>query len=192
MALQLTHPPQQLTDSVRSALQHKARKRRFVTPALAGSKAASLSLVAPHPVFALSLEDLTSGRGLDAAVQVGWRYLVSRDDRTLAAVETPMTEVEPELQLNEGPFVGGTVETIRLVEDLDEVKQRDFELRLLKVVALYTVALWLQGDDDILVPMAQCHPALESGGRYSGVEFVERLREPAQQQAAFDTSPRER
>lgn len=195
MALRLSEPPPDVTATLRSVLLDRSRKRRFATPALAKAKAADVSLAAPHPVFVLGLDDLAAGRGLGAADRVAWRYLVLEKDLTVAAVEAPSrpgADVGRDLIVNEGPFVGATTDAIRLVEELPEVGERDFELRLLRIPALYVVALWLHGGDgDVVVPLAPAPPALEAGARYSGAVFTERLQDPAREQLEFDSTPRE-
>lgn len=198
MALRLTNPPRELTEEVRSLLLERSRRRRFVTPALSRSTTSALALSVPHPVFVLSLDDLTSGGGLGAAAQIGWRYLIREDERTIAAVEVPLTRADAGggLQLNEGQFVGATDEAITQIENSAALSERDFELRLVRVMALYTMAIWLHNEgpaevDDLVMPIGQTHPALESGTQYSAEEFVERLRGPAREQLSIDTSPQE-
>ncbi len=88
--------------------------------------------------------------------------------------------------------MGATSETVAMAEALEEVERGGYELRLLKILPLYTVALWLRpdGDDpDLLIPMGQAHPAVESGRVYRPAEFLEALSGPASEAARFDNRP---
>lgn len=193
MPLKTTAPPREVTDRIRTTLRSRVERTGFRLPALLGASKRDLALGAPHPVYLLTLDDLTEGRGLDAARPAGWRYLVHRDGRFIAAAELPPGGTATDLVVNEGPFVAATAAAIEAAERLPEVDAADFEARLLKIPALYTVALWLRspdGADDLVVPVGDAHPALESGRAYRADAFVEALIGPAREQRAFDTSPR--
>ncbi len=195
MTLHVGEPPVELTDGVREVLRRRAEKGRFSTPVLGSVKAEELTVGAPHRVYTMTLEDVAEQRSLDTARFTSWRYLVYRGDRAVAGIEVPDTEVEDlegRIQVNEGQFVGATSETVAMAEALDEVERSGYELRLLKILPLYTVALWLRpdGDDpDLLIPMGQAHPAVESGRVYRAAEFLEALSGPASEAARFDNRP---
>ncbi len=196
MALHVGSPPTELTDGVREVLRRKAEKKLFRTRALEKTSPDELSLGAPHGIYTLGAADLAARRGLDAAEFAGWRYLVQREAGAIAAVEIPADvdgNIERFMQLNEGQFVGATFEGVAAAEKLDEVRRSGYELRLLKIPALYTVALWLhpeEGGEALLIPIGQCHAALVSGQVYSPDEFVGVLAEPAEEVIRLDTSPK--
>lgn len=197
MALHVGNPPTDLTDGVRDVLRRKAEKKQFRTPALVRVRPDELSLAAPHSVYTLGSQDLAAHRGLDAALFAGWRYLVQQDAGAVAAVEIPTEtngNIEQTMQLNEGQFVGATFEAVAAIEQSEEVRGSDYELRLLRIPALYTVALWLHsgtGDRDLLMPIGQCHPALDTGRLYHPDEFTEALAGPAEELGRVDTRPTE-
>ena len=91
---------------------------------------------------------------------------------------------------NHGPFVASTVEGVGRAEALDAVQQEDFELRVLEVPGLYTVALWLHGPRDLLMPLPPTRGRLEPHVVYEEGEVIELLREPAASRLNFDDRPR--
>lgn len=190
MPLRLSEPPSQVVDAVRETLLGWARRHEFRTPALRGAKADNLGLTLPHPVYALTLQDLADGRGPGAAEHVAWRFLLQDGERVVAAVEVPAGGGGP--TVNEGPYVRATESALAMLEQLPEVDGTEYELRLLKVVALYLVAVWLHegdGSADLMVPIGDVPPWVESGRSYRAEELTGRLAEPAQAQLAFDSSP---
>jgi hypothetical protein len=159
MAFIAPKPPQQALDAVHSTFLDLSRNGAFRSPALR-SAAGSLQLTEPHQVFTLGLSDLAAGKGLKAAKPTGWRYLVQEGDNVLASAE--VTSAGPADKyvfsaFNEGRFVASSANAMRAVREFPEVKQGNFELRLLNVPGLYVMALWLhgaQGKGDLLVPLA--------------------------------------
>lgn len=190
MPLRLAEPPQPLLDAVRETLLGWARRGEFRTPALARARADDLGLALPHPVYALTLQDLADGRGPEAAEHVAWRFLLQDGERVVAAVEVGVTGGEP--VLNEGPYVRATADALSALEQLPDAAARDYELRLLKVVALYLVAVWLHegaGADDLVVPIGEVPPGIEADRPYRAADLTGELAEPARAQLAFDSAP---
>jgi hypothetical protein len=137
-----------------------------------------LALVAPHRMFTLRLDRVFTG-DLDAVAEAsGWRFLVTDEERVLASAETTEDNGEA-VALNVGPYVSSTSEAIDELEQLPDVARGDFELRILKVPALYVVAAWLAGGTQILVPLAPAPSFLEPGKPYSEGDFLAALEEPA-------------
>jgi hypothetical protein len=137
----------------------------------------------------LTLQELADGRGTDAAEHVAWRFLLQDGQRTVAAVEVPVGGGEP--AVNEGPFVRATASALSKLEQLPDVERGDYELRLLRVVALYLVAVWLHGDgsNDLIVPIGEAPAGLEADRPYRADELLGELAEPARAQLAFDSAP---
>ena len=57
----------------------------------------------------------------------------------------------------------------------------NYEVRMLRVPALYVVALWLKdldGDDDLIVPLVPAPAFLEAGRAYREAEFLDTLEAP--------------
>ena len=158
MPLQAPEPPRQAA-TVRSTFQAFAANGTFRSPALRNATG-PLSLTEPHQVFALGLDDLIAGRGLEAAKPTGWRYLVQDGEKVVASAEKPMPGTAGDhvfSAINEGRFVASTAEAIGRARALPEVGKGSFELRYLQVPGLYASALWLHaagGGGDLLVPLA--------------------------------------
>jgi hypothetical protein len=123
--------------------------------------AATPSVTRPLPVYELGLDDLANGKGLEATFLVAWRYLLAVNDQIRQAAEIfpdPQTAGTRFGFLTTG-FVNGVEEAFRLAEQLPVVANKAYEIRALRVPALYVVALWLkdlQGDEDrfIVIPPA--------------------------------------
>src|SRR5215468_6718442 len=138
-----------------------------------------LQATAPHTVYELGLGDVAAGAGLDKARPIAQRYLLVQANRPVAAAEIAVARDAPAsrfAQLNDGPFVAGTQTAIAEAEQLPAVQRGDYELRLLRIPALYVVALWLASTDpsagDLVIPIAPTPPELVAGQSYSGAELV--------------------
>lgn len=143
----------------------------------------------PQPIYHLGLDAIASGRGLDAAEPIGWRYLLGQTATppTIAAdvLRAPAGQSYVFAGLNQGPFVGQMLEVLRRTGRDPKVSQGDFEPRMLRVPALYIVALWLKERSpwrDILIPLEPSHPALTPGLSYTVAEFEAALRRAAEEQ----------
>lgn len=183
MPLRVMEPP----DEVRQAAAdhvHQLATPRGVFPALRDVVREELTLVAPHRIYTAGLDALLE-RGLDGAAFTGWRYLVADRDRVVASAELAGDAGESPL-LNEGPYVASTATAINELEQLPEVTTGDFELRLLKVPALYIAAAWLVGDQRLVIPLAPAPSFLQPGRPYSESDFTAALREPAQRVLASE------
>jgi len=141
----------------------------------------------PHPVFIATLDDLAAGKLLGAARQTSWRYLLVQRDMAVGEAELGVArrgargakgkELEF-LGLTHGPFAGATIEALTAAEALPQVAKADYELRLLKVPAVYLVAIWLHGGkEDILIPMGDPPGGLKNNKPYSEAEVIGALRE---------------
>lgn len=140
----------------------------------------------PHPVYDLSAEDIANGRGLDAARLTGERYIVGTPGAAVAAGELVPGGPggAPELaNLNYGRFVQGTVDALGRLEQLDEVKSHDYEVRVLRSAAVFLFAIWLKpksGRPDILYPLDPAPPPLEALRPYAPEAVLEAVAPIAQ------------
>ncbi|WP_166296794.1 hypothetical protein [Bradyrhizobium sp. 2S1] len=185
MAVLTPSPPPQATEAVQSIFRD-AHHRALRSPAL--SKAAGpLQAVEPLQVFTLGLDDLLAKKDLQAAKSTGWIFLVHDGNQTLASAEAVPTGTGDEQvlsALNEGRAVGSTAEAIRTVRGLPEVSKDDFELRLLRVPALYVTALWLHktaGTGDLVVPLAPSPVDAQIGQAAPASQLIDELRYKAGQ-----------
>jgi hypothetical protein len=144
----------------------------------------ALSLTSPHPIFAVELERLAAAdRPLDGAELVGWRALLEEDKRVVAAVELPGVEPgKAGALVNRGAFAQSTVAALSTAERHERVASERLELRLLRVNALYLLALWLHaagGDEDLFVPLAPAPAPLRAETAYERKELEAELSEMA-------------
>ena len=160
----------------------------------------------PHPVYVATLEDLAAGKLLDAAKQTGWRYLLVQNDTAVAEAEVGAGHAGARgarsgklefLGLTHGPFTGATIEALTAAERMPKVAKADYELRLLKVPAVYLAALWLHGGNaDIVIPMGDPPGGLKKNRAYTEAGVIRALRGVVEQtrqfQHAYDESKRKR
>ena len=184
MPVRMTEPPSEADRAVRAALQQFADVPEARLNALAGTRPAELATTQAHPVFNLGLDAIRSrGAGLRSTRSSGWRYLLRQDDRLVASAETVADQRGGARfsHFNQGPFVASTAAALEMAEGLEETRDRSFEVRLLHVPALYTMALWLhgEGDDDILIPLAPTPPDIEANRPYPADELLDLLAERA-------------
>lgn len=140
------------------------------------AKAAPVDLSDLHPVYAATAQDVLDGTVLAAAQLIGWRVIVSKDGQPLAAVES-------DASVNEGPFVAGTVEAVTAAEEKFAADARDYELRLLRIPAVYAIAIWLHANDaDVLIPVAPAPASLRANEPLGEAAFTEALRPQAAKQ----------
>ena len=96
--------------------------------------------------------------------------------------------------LNEGPFVQATADALAGLEDRPEVAAGSYQVRMVRIPALYVVALWLEdldGDADLVLPLAPAPVFLDTGRLYGEREFLDVLAGPARERLAFDDTPQE-
>jgi hypothetical protein len=151
---------------------------------LRGATREELALVAPHRVYTLALTAI-AGRGLDEAQPAGWRFLIAHGERIVASAELD-NDAGRAPSVNGGPYVSSTTAVIERLEGVPAIAEGDFELRLLKVPALYIAAAWLVDGDRVVVPLDPAPSFLEAGSLYAQQEFVALLTAPAERVAELD------
>lgn len=158
MPLHMPDPPTGVADTVRSTVRQFAGSSNHSLKALRGATADHVDVTTPHEVFTMGVDDITSGAGLEKARSVGWRHLVVADGKTIAASETTLADdgkTHVPSHVNEGPFVGAMADAVAAVQALPQVGAADFDLRLLRIPALYFMGVWLHSPaTDLLVPLA--------------------------------------
>jgi hypothetical protein len=151
-------------------------------------------LASPHKVHNLRLSDLEKG-GLRDAPMTAWRYLVEDDGTAVASAEVGVDAngaVRGFDHLNEGPFVQATAAAQKAAAELPQVRDGRMEARILRIPALYVMALWLKdldGDSDVIVPMAPAPPYLEADRPYTERDFMKALAGPAKERREFSNAP---
>lgn len=136
------------------------------------------------PVYHLGLDDIVNRRkGLRAARQSGWRYLI--DDELSATVLLEQAHDRHSF----GSFTRGRLPAAlaRQVVELNnnpQLQQRTVEPSLLEIPALRVTALWLRDRDanpanDLIQPILSDQPAVPEGKLLTVDEFIGALIEPA-------------
>jgi hypothetical protein len=168
--------PPEAVDAVRRAVAATGRFPR--------RRRGELSLTSPHRIFEATLEGLAGDdRLVDAAELVGWRALLEEDGRVVAAVEVPTAQRGPAgAVVNRGSFAQSTLTALATAERQELVASERVELRLLRVNALYVVALWLHAAEagaDIFVPLAPAPAPLRAETAYESAPFEKEVSELA-------------
>ncbi|WP_117208731.1 hypothetical protein [Allorhizocola rhizosphaerae] len=156
MPLHLPEPPNGAPDDVRSKLRKFAEEGKFTGKALHGARKEQLDVSTPHQVFTMGLDDVLAGGGVDRARPAGWRYLIEEAGQPIASAETSAGPdgTQEVSQFTEGPFVAATDKAMKIVRKLPKLEAAGFELRLLRIPAVYQMALWLHSaEEDLLVPL---------------------------------------
>jgi hypothetical protein len=152
-------------------------------------------LASPHAVHNLSLADLEKPGRLADAPMTAWRYLVEEAGAAVASAEVGVDAkgaVRGLDHVNEGPFVKATAAAQKAAEKLPQVRDGNVEARVIRIPALYVMALWmkdLDGDDDVVIPMAPAPPFLEANRPYTEREFLKALAGPAKARGQFSNAP---
>jgi len=178
MPVHVPDPPQEVRDTVRTTLRHFAEHSHFSTEALRRAHPDQLDVSTPHQVYTIGLDDVRSGAGLEKARPVGWRYIVESAGQPIASAETALHAdgSTPVLShFNEGPFVSATADAVKAAAALPPLQAGSFELRLLRIPALYVMALWYHSaTTDLLVPLAPS-PIGREGQAVPAAEFMSEL-----------------
>ncbi|WP_436788116.1 hypothetical protein [Yinghuangia sp. YIM S10712] len=163
-------------DAPRRRPAHDAEPDAATSPSTPEDTVRGLTAVRPHRMFEIDLSDLAAGRGVDAARPVGWRWLVHDGLHTVGAVEVADRGTGQHVaRFTEGPFTTCTDAAIAALRSLPRVERGYYELRLLHIPGLYTVALWLAdliGWHDLLVPLAPAPPGVQALRPYPADELA--------------------
>ncbi|NGM16250.1 hypothetical protein O3597_14250 [Verrucosispora sp. WMMA2044] len=189
MPLHLPDPPNSVAD-VRSKLHKFADEGKFASRALRSARKEQLDVSTPHQVFTMGLDSVLAGGGVDRAEPAGWRYLIEDGGQPVASAETTTGPdgTEEVAQFTEGPFVAATDKAMKIIRKLPKLTASGFELRLLRIPAVYQMALWLHSDnEDLIVPLEPSSIGKE-GKAMPADEFFTDLAELART-TSFRTDP---
>jgi hypothetical protein len=165
--------------TIQDGVDRLAGRTEYADRALGAAEPSNLAVAVPHDVYTLGLDDLAAGKGLDSAEAVGRRVLIMEGDRPVAAAELQDPEGGSGFSATEGPFTEATAHAVREVEAWPVVADGEYELRVLRLPALYLMALWLKdrdGDADLVVPLEPAPTGIEAGRGYSAEELLSDLR----------------
>jgi hypothetical protein len=140
--------------------------------------------------FVLGLDAIVDGRGLATAQMAVWTHLLpGGGGQTLAADTATGTDLFA--QLVDGPHAAAVQQELSQLQADPAITRGSYDLALLRVPAMFTVAIWLQdkaGHADLIVPVAPADSALQPGRRYTPADFVAAMR-PGAMQKLSDTDP---
>lgn len=199
MSIKIPTPPKDAMETLYASLERLPSEPVGGTTSFLMRDTHSLesSVSYPHKVYNVGLQDLVKGKLVANAYPVSWRYLIRQGNRETAAAEVNYDEAKGGgefSEFNPGSLADATLREIQKVEHNPDFENKSYELRLLRIPALYVTALWLkdtEGSQDLLIPIPPTHPALKAGQTYSPSRMVEALRQPAEKKLAFDSSPRQ-
>jgi hypothetical protein len=192
MPLTFASPPPdglvQLSQGLQSIRQAQALDPRGGSSAL--TLPASPHAMQPHPVYELGLDDLAAGKGLESVRLVAWRYLLVDNQQVRQAAEIlPASGGGTRFGMLTTGFVAGAEPAFSLAEQLPDVQQRNYEIRSLRVPALYVMALWLkdtQGDQDRFILLPPVFPPLQPLRPYEVPELLPILQHQAARKAPLE------
>ncbi len=200
MGVRFGTPPGEAERLAQVGVEQVARTARLKTAggaALTTTASEQVSLSSPHEMRHVGLDALTEQRPLDASETTGWRYLVEAGGAAVAGAEVATDAYGGEAafsQLNEGPFVQSTAEALRTLDERTETAAGNYEVRMVRVPALYVMALWLEdldGDQDLVLPLAPAPAYLDTQRMYYEPEFLDALAGPARERLEFDDTPQQ-
>jgi hypothetical protein len=192
MSLTIPSVPNEAVTALAGALPQLARSRimaarlpragaainRFMTARTARPAAEpAVSL----PFFVLDLSDIVP-KGIAAARQVGWRYLLPTGDSEgpmLAETAIRGSGQHAFAALTESPFASDFEARLVALRQDPTISAGSYEAALLQVPAMYVMAIWLRDaahHNDLFVPVAPAPPSLTAGRQYSTSQFLGELR----------------
>ncbi|MCC6460038.1 MAG: hypothetical protein IT260_06190 [Saprospiraceae bacterium] len=131
-----------------------------------------------HAVYHASAADLASAQGLKNARQVAWRHFHYHPKEGYVAHEIRIGDQPGEHHFS-AVHAGQMVEQMRAlgptIESLQELEKDNYEVALLRLSALKTVAIWLRGSqrkNDYLIPLKPCFHGLVAGQLYTSKDFL--------------------
>ena len=192
MPVRLDQPPSLANDALVSGL------RRFGV--LSGARVAGrlwqaeqVAIPRPVPLYTSTLQSAVDGRVLEEAYPAGWLYLVHEGEELAA-----LAEVAPSLagqgyallSLSRSTYneAAGTAlsRAVQVAEELPD----DLDLRMLRIPALYFLAVWLHGETiDRCIPLPPAPFGLEPFEILIGGDLTTLLQQEGENQLTQSNAP---
>lgn len=138
-----------------------------------------------YRVYTLGLDELEKGDLLSTAKAANWRHLLLQGDDAIAEADLAETAGGEGriVAFHGGPRAKGTLEGLKTADSLDDVRQAEYEPRVLEIPGIYFVALWLHGngENDLVIPVEPDRSPLTNYRPYRLSEVTEALRERARE-----------
>jgi hypothetical protein len=196
MPITFQQPSPQVAEQTRSALQDMAQQKQFRIAPLAASTPSQISVTSPHAVYNIDLDEIVENKPLSAAQFTAWRFIVASNPSQPAAAEMhgdPNGDHASFSSVNDGPFVAGTIAAFKSVAEDPAFATGDWEGRLLRIPALFVMAVWIHNKttgEDMLRPIAPTPNFLNANTTYTWPQFLEALEGPARGRLSSDDRPR--
>jgi hypothetical protein len=185
MSLRVPDPPYASVAALHNSLKALAERGQFGARPQRKARGEQLSATLPHQVFVLGLADAADG-AIDRAKPTGWRYLLEADEEVVASGETRLEADGGHTfaQINQGPFVRGTVRALAAAEEAANTHEHEVEFAVLHVPALYLMSVWLRPNGGELagstfIPIAPAPAGFEPDQVYTAEAFSTRVTELA-------------
>jgi hypothetical protein len=141
----------------------------------------------PVPVYNLGADAIASGRGLAAARPTGWLVTLTADGEVRGTIELiparPRKGETPSEAVRFGGFSVGPLHRAlaAAIESAAKSSGRNkVQLAVLRVPALYLLALWLKDESgERILPIPPSPPPLKAGEPYPANRALESLRQAA-------------
>lgn len=131
---------------------------------------ADLELVAPHPVYTLTLSAFKA-EGLAGSISAGWRFLMLAHGGVVGSAEIREDERQA-VAVQADRFAATTAEAFNHLKSLPDVETGDYELRLLKLNSLYLWAIWLVGERQLIIPLDPAPGFVRAGQSYTEADLL--------------------
>lgn len=185
MPLTINKPTEAVSNVIREHLEQRATNGQFRTAQLRAAAPSALSLAAPHPTYNLGLDDIGSANALSKAELTTWSYVILDGEQSIATAEALPASGNSQpvfASTSEGPTAASIGTAIAVAESLPEVAEKTYELRVLRVPALYVTALWLKSGgrttaDDLFVPLEPAPAGLTAEQKLTADAFLKTLTE---------------
>ena len=144
-----------------------------------------LSLVEPLQEYTVTKEKFALGNLLPGATFSNWSYVIMHGDKVLGHVDVKANGETGKMQWDgtshTPTYDGSLVNAMHIAEQLPQVKERDYEARILGVPFGFLYVLWLHGKtDDILIPLLPVPHGVKAGQPYTESEIIKFLNEAAE------------
>jgi hypothetical protein len=137
----------------------------------------------PLPVYVLPLDQVAAGNFRSKQKPIAWQYLLVKEGRSVGAAE-----VQTDLAKQRKGFIFAAISTapaagianaIELAEKDHNIVAGRYEMRLVRIPAIYVAALWLMdlsGNKDMYVATPPSPNGLQALAAIPGPEFFKLLR----------------
>jgi hypothetical protein len=142
-----------------------------------------IKAMTPHKIYETDLDGIYSENIFDAAIVVGWRYVLFSGDQGVAAAEIAMEKGNKNLgfsRLVRGPDVEATVVELQQEEIRPKVADDDYELRFLRIWDVSFWGLWLHcyadAEKSFVIPLPPVPQGMEIGEQIPRSDFIRRIK----------------